>query len=65
MTHEILEEVWRNRDALARRHNYDLDSLVAELREMERQPWTAVVSREQQASEERGPQPPCGLVGSE
>jgi hypothetical protein len=43
---EILEEVWRNRDEFARRHNYDFDSMVAELREMERQPWSRVINRE-------------------
>jgi hypothetical protein len=46
MVDEILEEVWRNRDEFAKRHNYDLDAMVEELREMERQPWSQVISRE-------------------
>ena len=49
MRNEILEEVWRNRDEFARRHNYDLDAIVAELREIEREPGTVVVDREHQA----------------
>jgi hypothetical protein len=45
MKDEIMEEVWRNRDEFARRHNYDLDAMVAELQERERQPWTVMVDR--------------------
>lgn len=29
---EIIAEVWRNRDAYARRHRHDLDEIVADLR---------------------------------
>ena len=36
MTNEILNEVWRNRDAFARKHGYDIDAMVATLQEMER-----------------------------
>ena len=32
---EIISEVWRNRDAFAKQHNYDLDRMVAELRKRE------------------------------
>jgi hypothetical protein len=46
MNNEILEEVWRNRDDFARRHKYNLDAMVAELRKMERRPWGRIVSRE-------------------
>jgi hypothetical protein len=53
MTDEILEEVWRNRDEFARRHNYDLDSMVAELRKMERQPWSRVISKEKEMPNKR------------
>jgi len=34
---EILREVWRNRAAFAKRHRYNLDAMVEELRQMERQ----------------------------
>ena len=45
MKDEILEEVWRNRDEFARRHNYDLDAIIAELKEMERTPLNRLVDR--------------------
>ena len=49
MKDEILLEVWRNRDEFARRHHYDLDAMVAELRQMERHPWSTVVDRRESA----------------
>jgi hypothetical protein len=42
---EILKEVWRNRDAFAKRHGYSLDSMVEELRQMERQSPNKLVDR--------------------
>ncbi len=42
---EILREVWRNRDAFAKRHRYDLDAMVEELRQMERQSPNRLVDR--------------------
>jgi len=42
---EIMEEVWRNRDEFAKEHNYDLDAMVAALREMEKHPLSKVVDR--------------------
>ncbi|MCU0913323.1 MAG: hypothetical protein MUC88_02025 [Planctomycetes bacterium] len=42
---EILKEVWRNRDAFAKRHGYDLDAMVEELRRMERQSPNKLVDR--------------------
>ncbi len=32
---DIISEVWRNRDAYARKHNYNLDEIVADLRRRE------------------------------
>ena len=37
MADEIIEEVWRVKDELAREHGYDLDRLGAYFRERERQ----------------------------
>ncbi len=37
MADEIIEEVWRIKDELAREHGYDLDRLGAYFRERERQ----------------------------
>lgn len=45
MKNEILEEVWRNRDAFASKYNYDLDEMVAALQEMERDHPENVVDR--------------------
>ena len=42
---EIIAEVWRNRDAFAKRHNYDLDAMVEELRRMERRSANKLVDR--------------------
>jgi len=53
MVDEILEEVWRNRDDFARRHNYDLDAMVAEIKEMERQPWSPLINREKETPNKR------------
>ncbi len=32
---EIISEVWRNRDAYAKKHNHNLDRIVADLRKRE------------------------------
>lgn len=37
MADEIIEEVWRIKDEIAREHGYDLDRLGAYFRERERQ----------------------------
>jgi hypothetical protein len=42
---EILREVWRNRDAFAKRHHYDLDAMVEELRKMEHRSSNKLVDR--------------------
>jgi len=42
---EILREVWRNRDAFAKRHRYNLDSMVEELRQMEGRSSNRLVDR--------------------
>ncbi len=42
---EILKEVWRSRDAFAKRHKYNLDAMVEELRQMERQSRNKMVDR--------------------
>ena len=42
---EILREVWRNRDAFAKRHHYNLDSMVEELRQIEGQSSHRLVDR--------------------
>ncbi|MGA1843368.1 MAG: hypothetical protein ACMUIS_02260 [bacterium] len=53
MGDEILEEVWRNRDEFARRHNYDLDAMVAEIRKMERHPLNTLINWEKKTATKR------------
>ena len=55
---EILEEVWRNRDAFAERHHYDLDAMVEELRQMERRSTNKLVDRSEKAAKESKPADP-------
>lgn len=45
MSNEILEEVWRNRDAIARRCHYKISELATALRELERVERRPVVDR--------------------
>jgi hypothetical protein len=42
---EIIEEVWRNRDAYAREHHNDLDEIVADLQRREKAHSAKVVDR--------------------
>jgi hypothetical protein len=42
---EIIAEVWRNRDAYAAEHHYNLDEMVADLRERQRRPDCKLVDR--------------------
>lgn len=42
---EILRETWRARDAFAKRHRYNLDAMVEELRRLERQSPNKLVDR--------------------
>ena len=37
MKDEIIEEVWRAKEAIARSHNYDLDKLATALRTKEKE----------------------------
>jgi hypothetical protein len=50
---EILKEVWRNRDAFAKRHRYNLDAMVEELRQMERQSPNKLVDRSAESKKTR------------
>ena len=46
MTDEIMREVWRAKDELAKEFNYDLDALAAELRKREKESGRKVVNLE-------------------
>jgi hypothetical protein len=46
MKHDpIIEEVWRNREALARRGNHDLHKIVLDVQRRQKTPLTELVDR--------------------
>jgi ribonuclease D len=51
MKNHILEELWHNRDEFAREHNYDINAIVATLRETERQSPNQIIDRRSQNSQ--------------
>ena len=53
----IFEEVWRNRDEFAREHNYDLDTMVAALQEMEKHPLSRVVDLRRKTPDKKARKP--------
>ena len=52
MTDEIIREVWRAKDELAKQFNYDLDALAAELRRRQKESGRVVVNLEKEAAEQ-------------
>jgi len=44
MADEIIQEVWRSKDRLAKQFNYDLSALAAELRKRQQQSGRTVVN---------------------
>jgi hypothetical protein len=44
MTDEIIQEVWRSKDRLAKQFNYDVSELAAELRKRQQQSGRTVVN---------------------
>ena len=49
MTDEIIREVWRAKDELAKQFNYDLEALAAELRKRQKESGRKVVNLEKDA----------------
>jgi hypothetical protein len=52
MTDEIIREVWRAKDELAKRFNYDIDALAAELQKRQRESGRKVVNLEKKSEEQ-------------
>ena len=52
MIDEILQEVWRAKDDLAKRFHYDIDALAAELRKRQEKSGRKVVNLEKEAAED-------------
>jgi hypothetical protein len=46
MTDEIIREVWRAKDELAKQFNYDMEALAAELRKRQKESGRKVVNLE-------------------
>lgn len=42
---EIISDVWANREAYARKHKHNLHSIVCDLQERQKQPFSKVVDR--------------------
>lgn len=44
---EIIDEVWKNREAYAARHHHDLNQIVADLQKRQETPFSRLVDRRQ------------------
>jgi hypothetical protein len=42
---EIIKEVWRNREAYAKRHGHSLRKIVADLKKRQQKPFSRLVDR--------------------
>jgi len=51
MTDDIMREVWRAKDELAKKFNYDPEALAAELRRRQKESGREVVNLEKEAAE--------------
>ena len=52
MSDEIIREVWRAKDEIAKRFNYDMDALAAELRRRQKESGREVVNLEEEAAKQ-------------
>jgi hypothetical protein len=53
MENEILQEVWRHRDEFARQYDYNIDAMVAALKEREQCFLNLVVDRRDESPKNR------------
>jgi predicted TIM-barrel fold metal-dependent hydrolase len=51
MTDEIIREVWRAKDELAKQFNYDMEALAAELRKRQKESGRKIVNLEKESAE--------------
>jgi hypothetical protein len=49
MTDEIIREVWRAKDELAKQFNYDIDALAAELQKRQQESGRKIVNLEKES----------------
>ena len=52
MTDEIIREVWRAKDELAKQFNYDIDALAAELQKRQQESGRKIVNLEKESVEQ-------------
>ena len=57
MADEVLRELWRVKDEIAKEFNYSVEALAAELQRLQKQPGRMVISRAQ-VKARRKPEPP-------
>ncbi len=58
MTDEIIREVWRAKDEIARQFNYDIEALAAELQKRQKESGRKIVNLEKESMEQAaGPHP--------
>lgn len=54
---EIISEVWRNREAYAQKHQYDLKRMIADLKKRQNESLAKVVDRKNKKLNTRNPTP--------
>ena len=52
MTDEIIREVWRAKDELAKQFNYDIEALAAELQKRQKESGRKVVNLEKESADQ-------------
>jgi len=52
MTDEIIRDVWRAKDELAKQFNYDMEALAAELRKRQKESGRKVVNLEKESADQ-------------
>lgn len=58
MTDEIIREVWRAKDEIARQFNYDIEALAAELQKRQKESGRKIVNLEKESMEQAAGQHP-------
>ena len=48
---EIIDEVWKNRDAYAAQHHHNLHEIVADLRHRQKIPFSTIIDRRNRRGE--------------
>jgi len=52
---EIIAEVWKNREAYAKRHHHNLHEIVADLQKRQQTPFSRLVDRRKRPKDSRPP----------